>query len=49
MPPNQADLWTPARVEPPIDHREWDFLFVVAKLAPAATVEEARAEVEIID
>jgi putative ABC transport system permease protein len=47
--PNQADLWTPARFEPPINQREWDFLFVVGKLAPGANAEEARAELEVID
>jgi hypothetical protein len=47
--PNQTRAWTVLRRGQRIDSRGWQFLLTVGRLAPGVTLEEARAEMELVD
>ena len=47
--PNQTRAWMVFRRGQHVDHRGWQFLLTVGLLAPGVTLEEARAEMELVD
>lgn len=47
--PNQTRSWMVHRRGQRIDSRGWKFLLAVGRLAPGVTLEEARAEMEVVD
>jgi predicted permease len=47
--PNQTRAWMVFRRGQRIDSRGWQFLLTVGRLAPGVTLEEARAEMELVD
>lgn len=47
--PNQTRAWMVFQRGQQVDNRGWQFLLTVGRLAPGVTIEEARAEMELVD